>query len=115
MRRPLIGLLCAAFVALAAARLAAAANERAPAHLLIDAQEWSLWPSRSSLPAGAVDVELWNRGQDAHDTWIRPVTWPCRSFRIRRSWGSWPRFHSSTSTGPAGTVVRDGHSDHSCA
>jgi hypothetical protein len=42
-----------------------------PAHLLVYAQEWSLWPSRSSLPAGSVSVELWNRGQDAHDLRLR--------------------------------------------
>jgi uncharacterized cupredoxin-like copper-binding protein len=44
---------------------------RAPAHLLVYAQEWSLWPSRTSLPAGTAIVELWNRGQDAHDLRIR--------------------------------------------
>lgn len=62
---------CLAFAAPAAARLATAANKRAPVHLLIDAQEWSLWPSRGSVPAGTLLVELWNRGQDMHDTWIR--------------------------------------------
>ncbi len=49
----------------------AAAKRHAPADLLIDAQEWSLWPSRSKVPSGKIYVELWNRGQDAHDTWIR--------------------------------------------
>jgi hypothetical protein len=44
---------------------------RAPARLLVYAQEWSLWPSRPSLPAGRVIVQLWNRGQDAHDLRIR--------------------------------------------
>jgi hypothetical protein len=44
---------------------------RAPARLLVYAQEWSLWPSRPSLPAGHVIVQLWNRGQDAHDLRIR--------------------------------------------
>jgi hypothetical protein len=43
----------------------------APVHLLVYAQEWSLWPSRSSVPAGTVYVQLWNRGQDAHDLRIR--------------------------------------------
>lgn len=51
----------------------AAKKKHAPTHLLIDAQEWSLWPSRSRVPAGTVLVELWNRGQDMHDTWIRRV------------------------------------------
>jgi uncharacterized cupredoxin-like copper-binding protein len=39
--------------------------------MLVYAQEWSLWPSRSSLPAGRVTVQLFNRGQDAHDLRIR--------------------------------------------
>ncbi len=50
---------------------AAAANHRASSDLLIDAQEWSLWTSRTKVPAGTIFVQLWNRGQDAHDTWIR--------------------------------------------
>ncbi len=37
------------------------------------AQEWSLWPSRTSLAAGGVVVQLWNRGQDAHDLRIRKL------------------------------------------
>jgi plastocyanin len=71
MRRLLACLLCAGLAALAGGPLAAAAQKRTPTHLLIDAQEFSLWPSRSSVPAGTVLVELWNRGQDIHDTWIR--------------------------------------------
>ncbi len=47
------------------------AAARAPARLLVYAQEWSLWPSRSWVPAGAVVVQLWNRGQDPHDLRIR--------------------------------------------
>ena len=46
----------------------------APARLLVYAQEWSLWPSRSSLHAGRVVVQLWNRGQDAHDLKIRRLS-----------------------------------------
>jgi hypothetical protein len=53
--------------------MAAAGRHLATSDLLIDAQEWSLWPSRSSVPAGTIYVELWNRGQDIHDTWIRRV------------------------------------------
>jgi hypothetical protein len=41
--------------------------------MLVYAQEWSLWPSRGSLPAGRVTVQLWNRGQDAHDLRVRRV------------------------------------------
>jgi hypothetical protein len=62
--------IAAALVALLSGSLAGAgaeASTRAPAHLLVYAQEWSLWASRTSLPPGRVIVELWNRGQDAHD------------------------------------------------
>ncbi len=56
----------------AAASRPAAAASRAPARMLVYAQEWSLWPSRASLPAGqGMIVQLWNRGQDAHDLRIR--------------------------------------------
>jgi hypothetical protein len=41
--------------------------------MLVYAQEWSLWPSRTWLPGGHVIVQLWNRGQDAHDLRIRRV------------------------------------------
>ena len=50
---------------------AATSPHRPPARMLVYAQEWSLWPSRSWVPAGTVIVELWNRGQDAHDVRIR--------------------------------------------
>lgn len=50
---------------------AAATTPKGPAHLLVYAQEWSLWPSTTKLPAGTIDVELWNRGEDAHDLRIR--------------------------------------------
>jgi hypothetical protein len=49
----------------------AGASVRPPARMLVYAQEWSLWASRTSLPAGRVTVQLWNRGQDAHDLRIR--------------------------------------------
>jgi plastocyanin len=47
------------------------AQAAAPARLLVYAQEWSLWPSRSSLRSGRVIVQLWNRGEDAHDLKVR--------------------------------------------
>lgn len=55
----------------AARRAAAAHRRRAPARLLVYSQEWSLWPSRSTLPAGVVLVQLWNRGQDAHNVTVQ--------------------------------------------
>ncbi|HEX3804291.1 MAG TPA: hypothetical protein VHV75_15755 [Solirubrobacteraceae bacterium] len=64
-------LMATAGVAGASVAGAAAAKSNRSSNLEIDAQEWSLWPSRSSVPAGTIYVELWNRGQDMHDTWIR--------------------------------------------
>jgi hypothetical protein len=51
----------------------AMAVARPPARLLVYAQEWSLWASRPSVPAGRVEVQLWNRGQDAHDLRVRRI------------------------------------------
>jgi plastocyanin len=76
MRRIAATALCVLLALSACAGTAAAAKhrkKREPTHLLIDAQEWSLWPSRTKVPAGTIFVELWNRGQDMHDTWIRRV------------------------------------------
>jgi plastocyanin len=41
---------------------------------LVYAQEWSLWPSRPSVKAGTVIVQLWNRGQDSHDLRVRRLS-----------------------------------------
>ncbi len=72
MRRTLAPVVCLLLTIAACSGVATAARQRhGPSNLLINAQEWSLWPSRSSLPAGTVYVELWNRGQDMHDTMIR--------------------------------------------
>lgn len=68
-RRVTLALLAA--LAAVAVGAPASAVARPLAHLLVYAQEWSLWPSRSWVPAGTVIVELWNRGQDAHDVRIR--------------------------------------------
>ena len=57
-----------------AASGAAALHRHPPARMLVYAQEWSLWPSRTTVPAGRVTVQLLNRGQDAHDLRIRRVT-----------------------------------------
>jgi hypothetical protein len=51
-----------------------AATPRPASRMLVYAQEWSLWPSRTVVPAGRVSVELWNRGQDAHDLHIRRLS-----------------------------------------
>jgi hypothetical protein len=52
---------------------ASAAVRRSPARMLVYAQEWSLWPSRGSVPPGSVIVQLWNRGEDAHNLRIRRI------------------------------------------
>lgn len=71
MKRLLVSFTCAIAAVAPSGSVAIAASQRAPAHLLVYAQEWSLWPSRGSVPAGTVIVQLWNRGQDAHDLRIR--------------------------------------------
>jgi hypothetical protein len=64
---PVLGAACwAAFPA-----VSARATSRRPSRMLVYAQEWSLYPSRTSLPAGRLVVQLWNRGQDPHDLSIR--------------------------------------------
>lgn len=50
----------------------ARASTRVPAaRMLVYAQEWSLWASRPSVPHGKVIVQVWNRGQDAHDLHVQ--------------------------------------------
>jgi uncharacterized cupredoxin-like copper-binding protein len=71
MRRTLATLISTLAALAASTAIATATTRHAPANLLINAQEWSLWPSRASVPAGTVYVGLWNRGQDMHDAMIR--------------------------------------------
>jgi hypothetical protein len=39
----------------------------APARMLVTADEWMLVSSRQAVKAGRVQVQLYNRGEDAHD------------------------------------------------
>ena len=73
MRRIGLPLLCAiACVAGAATSHATVKRKpKPPARMLVYAQEWQMYGSRSSVPAGRVIVQLWNRGQDAHNLHIR--------------------------------------------
>jgi uncharacterized cupredoxin-like copper-binding protein len=48
---------------------------QAPARMLVTAQEWSLTLSRGSVPAGVVTVQLYDRGQDAHNLRVRRLDW----------------------------------------
>ena len=57
-----------------AARPPGGGAAHAPSRLLVYAQEWSLWPSRPSVKAGTVIVQLWNRGQDSHDLRVRRLS-----------------------------------------
>lgn len=75
----LAGAFAVASTSASASRNISAANH-GPAHMLVYAQEWSLWPSRTSLPSGRVIVQLWNRGQDAHDVRVRRVNHSGRMF-----------------------------------
>ena len=63
----------AALAVVVAGALALPAQARAPARRLVVAREWSLTLSRGSVPAGAVTVQLYDRGQDAHNLNIRRV------------------------------------------
>ena len=59
---------------LVAALLAAAAPNAAPARMLVTADEWMLLSSRRRIAAGKVEIQLYNRGEDAHDLAARRVT-----------------------------------------
>jgi len=61
--------LMAAIVALGAAP--GVASEGFPSRLLITADEWSLALSRTKIGPGDSIVELYNRGEDAHDVRIK--------------------------------------------
>ncbi len=75
-----LALLAATAIGAAALATAGAAQRRAgqpspkpPARMLVYAQEWSLYASRASVPSGRVIVQLWDRGQDAHNLRIQRV------------------------------------------
>jgi plastocyanin len=74
--------LLAALLALAVA--APAADARPPARMLVTADEWMLISSRQSIQAGRVQVQLYNRGEDAHDIAARRVDRLGR--RVGRTW-----------------------------
>jgi hypothetical protein len=58
---------------LALALLAPGAASAAPARMLVTADEWMLLTSRQAVNAGRVQVQLYNRGEDAHDIAARRV------------------------------------------
>lgn len=71
MRRLALGLLAAGGALALSGAGATATTRSAPARMLVYAQEWSLWASRPTVPHGTLIVQVWNRGQDAHDVHIR--------------------------------------------
>jgi uncharacterized cupredoxin-like copper-binding protein len=78
--------LLAALLGLAVLAPAAGA---APARMLVTADEWMLLTSRQAVKAGRVQVQLYNRGEDAHDIAARRVDRlgrrVGRTFRIRET------------------------------
>jgi hypothetical protein len=62
----------------------APAAEAAPARMLVTADEWMLLSSRQAVKAGRVQVQLYNRGEDAHDIAARRVDRLGR--RVGRTW-----------------------------
>ena len=47
------------------------AGEPPPPRLLVTSREWRLELSRTTIDPGNAIVQLWNKGEDAHDLWIR--------------------------------------------
>ena len=80
-------LVAAALLAALVAPTAAAA--RPPARMLVTADEWMLLTSRQSIRAGELDVQVYNRGEDAHDLAARRVNRlgarVGRTFRVRET------------------------------
>ena len=74
---------------LVAALLAVATPGAAPARMLVTADEWMLLASRQRIAAGKVEVQLYNRGEDAHDLAARRITRDGgrvgRTFRVRET------------------------------
>jgi hypothetical protein len=75
--------------ALLALAVLAPAADAAPARMLVTADEWMLLTSRQSVQAGRLQIQLYNRGEDAHDVAARRVARlggrVGRTFRIRET------------------------------
>jgi uncharacterized cupredoxin-like copper-binding protein len=73
---------------LVAALLAVAPSNAAPARMLVTADEWMLISSRQKVAAGKLEIQLYNRGEDAHDLAARRVDngkRVGRTFRVRET------------------------------
>ena len=73
--------LVAALLALA---VLAPAAHAAPARMLVTADEWMLISSRQAIKAGKLEIQLYNRGEDAHDIAARRVN--RLGTRVGRTW-----------------------------
>ena len=67
------------------ADVAGARRERAPARLMVSAQEHSLMLSRQGIAAGPALIQFLNRGEDPHDLRIRRIA--RRGVSARRTLG----------------------------
>ena len=78
-----------ALLALVALLALAAPAAAAPARMLVTADEWVLLASRQKIAAGKLEIQLYNRGEDAHDLAARRVTRAGkrvgRTFRVRET------------------------------
>jgi hypothetical protein len=79
----------ALLAALLALALLAPGAHAAPARMLVTADEWMLLASRQSVKEGRLQIQLYNRGEDAHDIAARRVDRlgrrVGRTFRIREA------------------------------
>jgi len=61
----------------------------APARMLVTADEWMLLASRQKVAAGKLEIQLYNRGEDAHDLAARRLDRDGRrvgrTFRVRET------------------------------
>ncbi len=86
------GLLVAALLASVSpggSATASLAPNAAPARMLVTADEWMLLASRRNVAAGKLEIQVYNRGEDAHDLAARRVTRAGkrvgRTFRVRET------------------------------
>jgi hypothetical protein len=68
-------------LATVSADVAGARRERAPARLMVSAQEHSLTLSRQRIAAGPAVIQFLNRGEDPHDLRLRRIARPGVSAR----------------------------------
>jgi hypothetical protein len=78
-----IGLAIGVLIGLAAVAVGIA-NAATPSRLFVSAKEFSLITSRQTLKPGAVTIQLYNAGEDAHDLRLQRVG-GTRALRVRET------------------------------